>query len=45
MNIKAKYHKGKIAFQSPIFLPDEEIDVTVTVPDTAVKKNKTSGSS
>ena len=38
MNLKAKYRKGKIAFQTPILLPDEEIDIIVTVPDAAAGK-------
>jgi len=42
MNIKAKYHKGKISLEPALLsLPDEEIDITVTLPDHQVNKNRT----
>ena len=37
MNIKAKYHKGKISFEPALLsLPEDEIDITVILPDEVV---------
>jgi len=43
MNVNAKYHKGKITFPSELALPDEEIDIMVSLPDSVIKKDQSSG--
>lgn len=44
MNVKATYHKGKIAFTAPVSLPDREIELSVSIPDAVFRESPSSSS-